>query len=162
MNVNQVRIRRSDHQDIPAIVAHNQNAAKEIEGKSIDSNILTQGVELICKSGNKNLGFYIVAQVEKQIVASLRIFYEWSPWRNATFWWIQNVFVIKEWRHKGIYTKMHSYLLENVKKDPSVCGLRLFTNIENIPAQKVYKKLHMEPEESILFEIDFKYGNDYI
>ena len=99
MNVEEIKIRRADPKDIPAIVAHNQNAAIEMEGKSIDSYILTQGVELICKSGNENLGFYVVAQVENKIVASLRIFYEWSPWRNATFWWIQNVFVIKEWRH---------------------------------------------------------------
>ena len=54
MNVEEIKIRRADPKDIPAIVAHNQNAAKEMEGKSIDSNILTQGVELICKSGNEN------------------------------------------------------------------------------------------------------------
>ena len=162
MNVEEIKIRRADPKDIPAIVAHNQNAAKEMEGKAIDSNILTQGVELICKSGNENLGFYVVAQVENKIVASLRIFYEWSPWRNATFWWIQNVFVIKEWRHKGIYSKMHSYLLEKIQTDPNVCGLRLFTDIENIPAQKAYTKANMNPEKSILFEVDLIYGKDYV
>ena len=57
---------------------------------------------------------------------------------------------------------MHSYLLEKIKTDPNVCGLRLFTDIENIPAQKAYKKMNMEPEESIVFEVDFKYGKNYI
>ena len=158
MNITEVIIRRANNQDVSDIVLHNQTAAKEMEDKTIDANILTQGVELVCKSGNDHLGFYVVAQVENQIVASLRIFYEWSPWRNATFWWIQNVFVIKKWRQKGIYTKMHSYLLENATKDSNVCGLRLFTNIENTPAQKAYEKANMEPEESVLFETDFMYG----
>ena len=83
------------------------------------------------------------------------ITYEWSDWRNGWFWWIQSVYVKKEWRRKGVY----SHLYDEVKKlslnEGNVCGIRLYVEKENKIAQTVYKNLGMYDTKYLLYETEF-------
>ena len=105
--------------------------------------------------GDEQKGTYLSARHEGKIIGSLLITYEWSDWRNGWFWWIQSVYVKKEWRRKGVY----SHLYDEVKKlslnEGNVCGIRLYVEKENKIAQTVYKNLGMYDTKYLLYETEF-------
>ena len=82
--------------------------ALETEGIVLEEIVLRKGITQVFHSLDK--GFYLVAEENHRLVGSLLITYEWSDWRNATFWWIQSVFVDPKWRRKGVYRALHQHL----------------------------------------------------
>ena len=88
-------------------------------------------------------GFYLVAQINNGLVGNLMITCEWSDWRNRNIWWIQSVYVRKEFRNKGIYSELYKQVIKQAKKE-KVNTLRLYVEKNNLSAKKVYKKLGMQ------------------
>ena len=126
--------------------------ALETEGKVLDQVLLRDGITAIFDSSQK--GFYIVAEVGSVVVGSLLITYEWSDWRNATFWWIQSVFVDANWRRKGVYRSMYDYVVNVAKSRKDICGIRLYVERTNTIAQETYKDLGMTHSHYDLYETD--------
>ena len=54
-----------------------------------------------------DLGFIVVAEADGVVVGMLRVAYEWSPFRNGTFWWVENVYVVPEWRDWKLQSTSH-------------------------------------------------------
>ena len=105
-----------------------------------------------------DLGFIIVAEAEGVVVGMLRVAYEWSPFRNSTFWWVENVYVVPEWRRNGVYSTMHKLIYDAAKADKAVCGIRLFGEEANDGARRTYDSVGMRGKMVELFETDFVYG----
>ncbi|MBT3575815.1 MAG: GNAT family N-acetyltransferase [Candidatus Marinimicrobia bacterium] len=143
-------IRRATRDDIHTIVGFNQAMALETESISLDASILLQGVEAIFDTPKH--GFYVVCEINRSIKACLMITYEWSDWRNGLFWWIQSVFVKKEYRQTGLYKLMYEFIKTLIDKDDQIVGLRLYVDDDNIKAQNVYSKLGMNKTNYQLFE----------
>ena len=146
-------IRPAVPDDAPAIVRFQQSMALETEDKPLDADLVTAGVAAVFADPLK--GFYIVAETDGAVVGSLLITYEWSDWRNATFWWIQSVYVHADHRRRGVYTAMHDYVLDRARADAGICGVRLYVERTNTPAQATYKKLGMAHSHYDLYETDF-------
>ena len=89
-----INIRVSTINDAETIIRFQNEMAMETEKKTLNEELINPGVKSVLTSGNK--GFYLVAEVDKSIVGSLLITYEWSDWRNAWYWWIQSVYVEKK------------------------------------------------------------------
>lgn len=151
-NIN-IIVREATRQDTDDIVRFQQGMALETEGKVLDEVILKNGITAIFDSSEK--GFYLVAEVDDHLVGSLLITYEWSDWRNATFWWIQSVFVDANWRRKGVYRLMHDYVLNVAESREDICGIRLYVERTNTIAQQTYEDLGMTHSHYDLYEIDF-------
>lgn len=145
-----MEIRFAEPRDIQSLVDFNQAMAMETEGKTLDSAILSKGVAAVFDDDRR--GFYVVAEDESRIIGGLLVTYEWSDWRNGWFWWIQSVYVIPEYRGKGIYSLMYRYIKEEASKRGDVCGYRLYVEKENIHAQKVYEKLGMDETYYLMYE----------
>ena len=139
--------------DIEIIVQFQKNMALETEERILLESSISSGVTEVI--GDEQKGTYLVAEHEGKIIGSLLITYEWSDWRNGWFWWIQSVYVKKEWRRKGVY----SHLYDEVKKlslnEGNVCGIRLYVEKENKIAQTVYKHLGMYDTKYLLYETEF-------
>jgi ribosomal protein S18 acetylase RimI-like enzyme len=116
--------------------------ALETENKYLDKEIIIAGVSSIINDSSK--GMYWVMEMNKIIIGQLMVTYEWSDWRNGMMWWIQSVYVPKEQRRQGVYSKMYNNLLELAQLDSECCGIRLYVEKENKKAQKTYKKLGMK------------------
>ena len=127
--------------------------ALETEGKTLDESLVTPGVAAVFATPDK--GFYIVAEIDGAVVGSLLITYEWSDWRNATFLWIQSVFVDADYRRQGVYTAMHNHVLSLTEADEGLCGVRLYVERTNLAAQQTYKSLGMDHSHYDMYEIDF-------
>lgn len=124
--------------------------AFETEGLTLNDQDLEKGLKVVLSDANK--GYYFVAQYDQETVGCLMVTPEWSDWRNGTVWWIQSVYVDKEYRRKGIYRKLYSHIQEWVKSEPSYKGIRLYVEKENTTAQQVYADLGMDGEHYKLFE----------
>jgi len=132
--------------------------ALETEGKVLAEEISSRGVAGLF--ANPSLGFYIVAESDREVIGSLMITTEWSDWRNGSFWWIQSVYVRPEARRQGVYRSLYSFVRNMADKDPDVCGFRLYVERENSTAQQAYRALGMEEINYVMFE-DLKEGIDY-
>ncbi len=148
-----ITVHDARQEDLAHIVRFQQSMAMETEGKTLDESTLLAGVTAVLAS--RDLGFYIVAEIGGVVVSSLLITYEWSDWRNSTVWWIQSVYVDAAYRRRGVYTEMHTHVLQRAEDTGGVCGVRLYVDRTNTPAQQTYKKLGMEHSHYDLYETDF-------
>lgn len=149
----QVNVRRAEPRDAIHIVRFQQSMALETEGKRLDQSLISAGVDAVFDDPDK--GFYTVAEVGGTVVGSLLITYEWSEWRNATFWWIQSVFVDADHRRRGVYTELHDHIMKQARESEDICGVRLYVERSNHIAQQTYKSLGMGHSHYDLYEIDF-------
>ena len=154
-----LHVRTATPADAESIAAFQQAMALETEGKTLDATTLRQGVAGVFDAPQK--GFYLVAVADPaedgapEVVASLLITYEWSDWRNATFWWIQSVYVDAGWRRRGVYRAMYDHVLSLAGTRGDVCGIRLYVERTNAIARKTYDSLGMHKSHYDLYEVDF-------
>lgn len=133
------------------IAINNCQMALETENKNLDYDLVHLGVLNLFK--NNHFGFYLIAEQDDEVVASLMITYEWSDWRNGLFWWIQSVYVLPSHRQKGIYKKMYERAWAMSKQsEVPVCGFRLYAENNNIAAHKAYTNCGMEMCNYVMFE----------
>lgn len=145
-----VVISKADRQDIQVIVGFQVAMAMETEGIGLDPEIVTRGVEAVFDDPGK--GFYLVARDGDRVTGSLMITYEWSDWRARTVWWIQSLYVIPGYRRSGVFRQMYAWLLERVNRDDQVGGIRLYVDLTNVNAQKVYESIGMDGNHYRFYE----------
>ncbi|MBF8248314.1 MAG: N-acetyltransferase [Bacteroidetes bacterium] len=148
-----ITIRPASESDAAVIAEFNSLIAKETEDKSLPPERVTKGVEAILDDPSK--GLYFVAEEDAQVVGQLMITYEWSDWRNGNFWWIQSVYVMKDYRGKGVFKSLYNHVMNLAKGRKDVCGIRLYVDKHNERARKTYEKLDMKKTDYELYEIDF-------
>jgi GNAT superfamily N-acetyltransferase len=145
-----VHYRDARSEDAAAIIDFQLAMARETEELELDHGILTRGVQAVFSDETK--GRYFVAESGGRVIGSLMITYEWSDWRNGTVWWIQSVYVIPEFRRRGIYAGLYSHVKALVEPKPEIRGIRLYVDERNKPAQQVYTRLGMNGEHYKVFE----------
>lgn len=151
----EVVIRRAELKDAAVLVEFNCEDARETEDKELIHDVISSGVKTLLE--DPNLGFYIVAERDGEIIGTLMITTEWSDWRNGMFWWIQSVYVRPDCRRQGIYRQLYQHVQTLALANPKVCGFRLYVERENTTAQQTYKSLGMEETHYKMFE-DIKDG----
>ena len=145
-----ITIRKAKTADLKKIVDFQLAMAMETENLQLDLSTVEKGVNAVYQDISK--GQYFVTEVNGEIAASLMITFEWSDWRNGMVYWIQSVYVQKQFRRLGIYSKMYAHIQDLVKTDDSVRGIRLYVDKTNMNAQETYKKTGMNGEHYQLFE----------
>lgn len=145
-----MEIRLANPGEAADLVEFNQAMAMETEGKFLDPQILRSGVDSVFHHPSK--GFYVVAEEDGRIIGGLMVTFEWSDWRDAWFWWIQSVFIRPEFRGRGIYGALYSFVKESAAERGDVCGFRLYVERENEKARRVYEKLGMKQSYYLMYE----------
>jgi GNAT superfamily N-acetyltransferase len=149
-------IRQADLSDASVIAEFNLRLAEETEELQLDPDCVSKGVAAILADPSK--GLYYVALVEREVVGQVMITYEWSDWRNGNLWWLQSVYVRKEFRRKGIFRALFKHLQELASSRGDVRGLRLYMHSENGRARNSYQQLGMKPTQYEVFEMEFNKG----
>lgn len=124
--------------------------AKETEDYDLSRESVTDGVLAVIQDSLK--GHYYVTLDGDRPVACLLTVPEWSDWRNKTVLWIHSVYVVKDYRKKGIYKNMYTHLQGMVSETEDYAGLRLYVDKRNLNAIDVYHKLGMESHHYALCE----------
>ncbi len=146
----EILIRKATGEAAESLVEFNQAMALETEGKRLDAQILQSGVEAVFHDERK--GFYVVAESEGKIVGGLMITFEWSDWRDKWFWWIQSVYILPDFRRRGIYRQLYDFVKKQSLEKGDVCGIRLYVEKENERARVTYEMLGMEESHYLMFE----------
>ena len=96
------------------------------------------------------------------MIGQLLVTYEWSDWRDATFWWIQSLYVHPDWRRRGVYRRMHEYIRQQARSRSDVCGLRLYVEAGNTGAQAAYRQTGLFSSSYRIIEEDFVFPNKMV
>jgi ribosomal protein S18 acetylase RimI-like enzyme len=121
----------------------------ESEGSMLDMDRLTLGVSSAINDEQK--GIYLVARANDTPIGSLMLTREWSDWNNQWYWWIQSVYVMPEYRKKGVYKALYA-TLKDMARENGVSQIRLYADKSNVSAQHVYKRLGMHESHYLMFE----------
>jgi GNAT superfamily N-acetyltransferase len=144
-----ITIRKANPEDASIIIEFQEKMAWETEQLILVHSIVEKGVNAVFT--NENRGQYWVAEANNSLIASLLITYEWSDWRNSNVWWFQSVYVLPDFRRKGIFRSMYNYIKNEADKQ-GVAGLRLYVETKNTRAQKTYEALGMKNEHYTMYE----------
>ena len=155
MNQSDFHIRLAESRDRESLVTYNMTLAPETEGRQLERSLIQSGVKAILADSSK--GFYVVMEHRPtgKMIGQLLITFEWSDWRNAVFWWLQSVYVHKEWRRRGVFRKLYDYVLREGKRQGNVAGIRLYVEQDNAVAQGVYAQAGLAAAPYKVFETDF-------
>jgi GNAT superfamily N-acetyltransferase len=146
-------IRRATPADAAIVAEFNSLIAIETESRTLDASLLRKGVEALLADPSK--GIYFLAESDGRVVGQTMITYEWSDWRNGTFWWIQSVYVAKEARGAGVFKALFEHIHALAATRPDVCGLRLYVDEHNARARQTYERLGMKHSHYRMYEMDF-------
>jgi GNAT superfamily N-acetyltransferase len=131
-----------EYQDSETIAKFNIAMAWETEKKKLELPIVSKGVQTLLD--NPRHGFYVVAEVEGEVVGSLMVTYEWSDWRCSVFWWIQSVYVKPQFRKQGIFRSLYEFLKDKASQEQNICGFRLYAEKSNDTAHNTYGSVGMK------------------
>ena len=97
-------------------------------------------------------------EIEWIPAGSTMITFEMQPQLGGLVHMIQNVYVVKEYRKRGIFRSLYNYAVEQAKADPMGKAVRLYVDYDNDSAMEVYGRLGMQKMDTWAFdEIDFKF-----
>ena len=145
-------IRRAEQSDANAIVSGNQSMAMETEDKQLEAAVLKPGVSRLL--ADASLGRYWIAEVDEQYAGQIMVTLEWSDWRNGHFWWIQSVYIAKQFRRQGVFTALYEKVRSEARNADAV-GLRLYVEHENTGAIATYEALGMSEPGYKMMEVTF-------
>lgn len=155
--IDRLIVRPARVDDVDVLVTFSAAMALETEGRRLDADRLRRGTRRVFDSATR--GFYVVAELPREsapgVIGQLLVTYEWSDWRDATFWWIQSVYVHPDWRRRGVYRRMHEYVRLQARSRGDVCGLRLYVEAGNGGAQVAYRQVGLFPSRYRVLEEDF-------
>ncbi|PWF63712.1 GNAT family N-acetyltransferase [Shewanella sp. BC20] len=143
-------IRKAKVQDLTALVQFNQAMAQETEGLALDEMTLIKGVNTLLNHPEK--GFYLVAEIDGEIVGSLMVTFEWSDWRAKDYYWIQSVYIRPQNRRQGIYGKLYAEVKQLAEANGGAASFRLYVEQENTTAQQTYQALGMKQSYYLMYE----------
>ena len=148
----EITVRQATLEDTEFLVAGNAAMAQETESRTLDLATLRAGVRALFADPTR--GFYLIAEISGRPAGQIMITYEWSDWRNATFWWIQSVYTLPESRRRGVFQSLYDYVDAQARQRGNVCGLRLYVESHNHRAQAVYHRCGMREAVYRMYERD--------
>ncbi len=147
-----IAVRPATPADIDTLVAGNIAMALEAEHKRLDPATVQRGVKAVFDEPAR--GRYFVAEIAGKVVGQAMYTYEWSDWRNGTFWWLQSVYVAPVARRTGVFREIYGYIERLANGTPGVCGLRLYVELDNERAQQTYARCGMVDAGYLVMEMD--------
>jgi GNAT superfamily N-acetyltransferase len=145
--------------DLKTIVTFNKALARETENRTLDVQVLEAGVAALL--GDAGKGWYAVAEkslIDDRliVVGQLLVTFEWSDWRNGSFWWLQSVYVQSDQRQKQIFRQLFEYVQSQAQlnKEP-ICGFRLYVEEKNHQAHQAYANLGFQETAYHMYEKEF-------
>jgi ribosomal protein S18 acetylase RimI-like enzyme len=148
-----ITIRPASADDADFLAQGNTAMALETEHKRLDPAVVGAGVRAALADPGK--GLYFIAECDGKRVGQLMFTYEWSDWRDGTFWWIQSVYVLPQARRSGVFRALFRHVEQLAAADPAVCGIRLYVERENERAQATYRHCGLDDAGYVVMEVDY-------
>ena len=98
-------------------------------------------------------GFYLVAQRGGEVCASLLITYEWSDWRNSVLVVHPVGLRVARAPRAGDFPGVVPHRLYELAQEQDVMFIRLYVEVDNHAAQKVYESLGMKRMPYYMYDV---------
>ena len=141
-------IRFAQENDIEQIARNNVQLAHISENRDIEFDQGLKGVRQVIEDRHK--GFYVIAEEKDMILGQILVTFEWSDWKAMNMWWLQSIYVKKEWRQKGILTKLLNFIYDLAARK-NITNFRLYVHKNNKKAIKIYERMRMKKEPYIIY-----------
>ena len=108
--------------------------ALETESRELDMDTCNRGVRnsLVFSSLGLNTMAYIKNDEAAEVVVGfMYINFETSLALGGTILWINSLYVVQDWRGKGVFNALYSHMLDRAKKDPWIKAIRLYVETTN-------------------------------
>ena len=116
--------------DLEDIVAFSTIMAWESEGRNLQKDVVraslvsilddsSMGRIFVARDGNRPIGYTMVSG------------YEWSDWRDGKFLWMTGMYVLPEYRRKGIRKALYDKVRDWARTQPKVLGIRAYVHENN-------------------------------
>jgi GNAT superfamily N-acetyltransferase len=140
-NKHAVVVRDATTDDIEFIADCNCRLAEETENKTLDRSILVSGL----KRGMASpwLCRYFVAESGGRRVGTTMLTYELTDWRDGILWWLQSVYVLKDFRNLGVFRAVYHHVETLARASDDARGLRLYVLTDNARAISTYRAMGM-------------------
>ena len=148
-----LQIRRATADDIDVLTDFNCRLAQETENRILDPNTVQNGVTQGLTVGDEVQ--YVVAEVNGAVVGQLMLTREWSDWRDGWMYWMQSVYVIADFRGRGVFRQLAEHVTYQLQQRCDVVGLRLYVEEENQPARSTYERLGFTDPGYRVMELPF-------
>ncbi len=145
-----IKVRQARTEDLEFLVENNRQMALETESKELDRDVLRLGVQRALAQTDSCI--YFVAEIEGKPVGQTMITFEWSDWRDGWIWWLQSVYVLSDYRNRGVFRTMYQHIKLTATKGKNVRALRLYVKGTNFSGISVYKKLGMNSTGYLIYE----------
>lgn len=132
-------IRRATSADLERLVSFAVAEAKEAEGIEKDSEQVRQGVTTALND-DSIARYWVIEKNNTGVIGSVSIVKEWSDWNSGYYWWIQNMYILPEFRGKGLMEQLIQALKEAARNEGAL-ELRLYVHKNNAQAISAYQKV---------------------
>jgi len=154
MTIGDFEIRSAVMNDWMTIADFNCRLAAETEGKTLQSEVIEAGVRALLSDARH--GRYFVAVVKGIVIGQIMHTREWSDWRNGEIWWLQSVYVVPEYRNRGVFRALYQHVECLALNSTDVIGLRLYVETHNNRAQNAYLQLGFKDASYTVMERIFR------
>jgi GNAT superfamily N-acetyltransferase len=132
-------IRRAKSADLESLVSFAVAEAKEAEGVKKDSERVRQGVTTALND-DSIARYWVLEKNNTGVIGSVSIVKEWSDWNSGYYWWIQNMYILPEFRGKGLMQQLIQ-ALKDAARNEGALELRLYVHKNNAQAVSAYQKV---------------------
>jgi len=126
--------------DLEAIVDGNDLLAFETEARRLDRAVLRRGVARALDDSGR-LRYWVAVDAQGRVVGQTAISCEWSDWRDGWLWWLQSVYVVADFRGRGVFKALYARVVEEARAAGDVIGVRLYVEHDNHRAKRAYEAL---------------------
>ncbi|WP_019502194.1 GNAT family N-acetyltransferase [Pseudanabaena sp. PCC 6802] len=130
-------IRKGNRNDIDAITKFNIYGSEETTNQSPPVDDIKVGVSFVLR-GHQD--FYLVAKYENEYVGQCKVHHHWYDWYDASFWWVEHLYVAKKYRKQGIASMILDEVSKLAKENGYVKKILLHVHQDNHLAIKAYEK----------------------
>lgn len=131
-------IRKAKSADLETLVSFAVAEAKEAEGVKKDLDRVRQGVKTALDDDSIAM-YWVLEKSNSSVIGSVSIVKEWSDWNAGYYWWIQNMYILPEFRGKGLMERLIQ-ALKDAAREESALELRLYVHKNNAQAVIAYQK----------------------
>ena len=132
-------IRKATSADLKSLVSFAVAEAKEAEGVKKDSERVRRGISTALKDDSIAM-YWVLEEKDSGVIGSVSIVKEWSDWNSGYYWWIQNMYILPEFRGKGLIERLIQ-ALKDAARNEGALELRLYVHKNNAQAISAYQKV---------------------
>ena len=134
-----LHIRKATSADLKSLVSFAVAEAKEAEGVKKDSEQVRRGITTALNDDSIAM-YWVLEKKSTGVIGSVSIVKEWSDWNSGFYWWIQNMYLLPEFRGKGFMQRLIQ-ALKDAAQDEDALELRLYVHKNNAQAISAYQKV---------------------